>query len=71
MDLVSNLIENHSCACGHPLEDLTYFLLNCSIYAAIRIELGNNVTLISRVTTAVLLNGNTELCINEHYCEQK
>ena len=62
----NHLIENPSCACGHPVEDPTHFFLNCPRYAAIRIELVNNIALISRVTTAVLLYCNTELGIDEN-----
>ena len=51
---------------GHPVEDPTHFLLNCPGYAAIRIELANNIALISRVTMVVLLYGNTELGIDEN-----
>ena len=63
-----HLIENPSCACGHPVEDLTHFFLNCTRYVTIRIELTNNIALISRVTMAVLLYGNTELGIDKNNC---
>ena len=62
----NHLIENPSCVCGHPVEDPTLFFLHCPRYAAIRIELVNNIALISRVTTAGLLYGNIELGIVEH-----
>ena len=64
----NHLIENPSCACGHPVEDPTHLFLNCPRYAAIRIELTNNIALISRVTMAVLLDCNTELAIDENKC---
>ena len=61
----NHLIENLSCVCGHPVEDPTHFFINCPRYAAIRIELVNNIPLIPRVTMAVLLYGNTKLGIDE------
>ena len=61
----NHLIENPSCACDHSVEDLTHVFLNCPRYTAIRIEHENNIALISRVTTAVLLYGSTELGIDE------
>ena len=54
-----HLIENPSCACGHPVEDFGHLFL--------RIELVINGVLISRATTAVLLYGNTKLGIGEVY----
>ena len=52
--------------CGHPVKYPTHFFLKCSRYVAIKIELVNNVSLISRITTAVLLYGNTELGVFEN-----
>ena len=59
-----HLIENPSCGCHHTVEDPAHFFLNYPRYDAIRIELVNNVALISRITTVVLLYGNTELGID-------
>ena len=62
----NHLIENPPCACGHPVEDPTHFFLNCSRYTTIRIELRNNIALISRVSMSALLYGNTESGIDEN-----
>jgi hypothetical protein len=68
----NHLIENPSCVCGHPVEDATHYFLNCPRYAAIRIDLLNNIALISRVSTAVLLYGNKglDMAINKRIFDE-
>ena len=41
----NHLIENPSFVCGNPAYEPSHFCLNCLGYAAIRIELANNVGL--------------------------
>ena len=62
----NHLIENPSCVCGHPVEDATHYFLNCPRYAAIRIELVNNIAPLSRISTAILLYGNKGLDLAEN-----
>ena len=38
----NHLIDNPSCACGHPVEDPTHFFLNCPRYAATRTDFKSN-----------------------------
>lgn len=60
-----SLVNNSSCICGNPCENVHHFFINCPLYRDIRTDLVNNINDILHCTASLdlslLLYGNSEL----------
>ena len=64
-----HVIDDESCSCGYPTEDVQHFLFSCPLYDDMRNNLLHSVQAVTtaEVTTDLLLFGSEELTKNQNF----
>ena len=57
----ANIVNDPRCPCGCPLEDVIHYLLECPLYANVRMQLFMNITPYTVISIETLLFGSDNL----------